>query len=163
MVLHSIGAFMRCDQGDVPVDHHTRRITCRLWVSHKPAFGHAGYEVTDSVDDLMAGHYHMKTVDKYYHEWGIGTTPAGESNVRLLARPQRALPMSTGPTAIFWMRSIACLRIRRPRDLIMAQYGPEAPASFGASMPSEEVEGFRAATPSLSDMVKMMEQQPEIK
>jgi len=45
------------------------------------------------------------------------------------------------------------------RDLIMAQYGPEVPSSFGASMPSEDVDGFRAATPSLSDLVKMMEQQ----
>ena len=41
----------------------------------------------------------------------------------------------------------------------MAQYGPEAPASFGATMPSEEVDDFRAATPSLTDIVKMMEQQ----
>ena len=63
---------MRCDMGDKPVDHHTMNNMGLPGGQEVPTYGHAGYEVTDSVDDLMAGHYHMKTVDEYYHEWGIG-------------------------------------------------------------------------------------------
>ena len=53
----SMGAFMRCDQGDKPVDHHTMNNMGLPGGNEVPVYGHAGYEVTDSVDDLMAGHY----------------------------------------------------------------------------------------------------------
>ena len=152
----SIGAFMRCDQGDTPVDHHTLN-NVQFLGEPKPAFGHAGYEVSDSVDDLMAGHYHMKTVDKYYHEWGIGRHLLGSQMYDYWRDP-------SGFTHEHWtdgdLLDASIVATDTPaRDLIMAQYGPEAPASFGATMPSEEVDDFRAATPSLTDIVKMMEQQ----
>ncbi len=63
----AIGAFMRCDRGDQPCDHHT------LFLMERPipaGFMHAAYEVRD-FDDLMAGHDHL-VVRGYNHQWGVG-------------------------------------------------------------------------------------------
>ncbi len=62
----SIGAFMRCDRGDQPTDHHT----LFLVGAGSPKFNHAAFEVTD-FDDLMAGHQHLKDKGRS-HEWGVG-------------------------------------------------------------------------------------------
>ncbi|MBD3759332.1 VOC family protein [Rhizorhabdus sp.] len=62
-----LGAFLRCDRGDVPTDHHT------LALVHSPdgaAFDHAAFEVND-LDDLMAGHEHL-VVRGYQADWGVG-------------------------------------------------------------------------------------------
>jgi catechol-2,3-dioxygenase len=63
----AIGAFMRCDRGDQPCDHHT------IFLLQRPipaGFMHAAYEVID-LDDLMTGHEHLKQAS-YDHQWGIG-------------------------------------------------------------------------------------------
>jgi catechol 2,3-dioxygenase-like lactoylglutathione lyase family enzyme len=63
----AIGAFMRCDRGEHPCDHHT------LFLLERPApagFMHAAYEVFD-FDDLMAGHDHLKAAG-YDAHWGVG-------------------------------------------------------------------------------------------
>ena len=62
-----IGRFMRCDRGDVPVDHHT------LLVVETPEakLGHVSWEVAD-FDDLMVGHDHLAKNEAYRHYWGIG-------------------------------------------------------------------------------------------
>lgn len=60
-------AFLRCDRGDVPVDHHT------VVLSENPngrEFMHSAYEVFD-FDDLMAGHMHLEGQTRQ-HQWGIG-------------------------------------------------------------------------------------------
>jgi catechol 2,3-dioxygenase-like lactoylglutathione lyase family enzyme len=62
----SVGAFMRCDRGDLPTDHHT----LFLLGSGSPKFNHAAFEVAD-LDDLMAGHDHL-TAKGRRHEWGVG-------------------------------------------------------------------------------------------
>ncbi len=62
-----IGAFMRCDRGDQPCDHHT------LFLMQRPepaGFMHAAFEVSD-VDDLMAGHDYLE--EKGHSSlWGVG-------------------------------------------------------------------------------------------
>ena len=63
---HALGAFMRCDRGDLPADHHTLFMVG----TGTPKFNHAAFEVADA-DDLMAGHYFLKA-KKYAHEWGVG-------------------------------------------------------------------------------------------
>lgn len=63
----AIGAFMRCDRGDQPCDHHTLFL---LQTPMPPAFMHAAFEVID-VDDLMAGHDHLAAAG-YDHQWGVG-------------------------------------------------------------------------------------------
>ncbi|MDR3470506.1 MAG: VOC family protein [Devosia sp.] len=63
----SLGAFLRCDRGDVPVDHHT------LFLAQSPGgpgFNHAAFEVAD-LDDLMLGHQQLKDAGRHA-EWGVG-------------------------------------------------------------------------------------------
>ena len=62
-----LGAFMRCDRGDEPADHHT------LFLAQLPGklgLLHAAFEVTN-LDDLMLGHQHLKT-RKRQSAWGVG-------------------------------------------------------------------------------------------
>lgn len=62
-----LGAFMRCDRGDKPADHHT------LFLAQLPGplgLLHAAFEVAN-LDDLMLGHQHLKT-KKREAAWGVG-------------------------------------------------------------------------------------------
>ena len=61
-------AFIRCDRGDDPADHHT--LNFAAIPGKPPAFHHAAFEVAD-LDDLMAGHEHLKRAG-YQHDWGVG-------------------------------------------------------------------------------------------
>jgi catechol 2,3-dioxygenase-like lactoylglutathione lyase family enzyme len=63
----AIGAFMRCDRGDTPTDHHTLFL---LQSPGAPRFNHAAFEVAD-FDDLMRGHAHLKQA-KRNAAWGVG-------------------------------------------------------------------------------------------
>ncbi|MEL7186865.1 MAG: VOC family protein [Pseudomonadota bacterium] len=63
-----IGAFLRCDRGDVPTDHHS------LFLIGNPEKGgelqHAAFEVNDW-DDVLLGHDYL-TNKNYKPQWGIG-------------------------------------------------------------------------------------------
>jgi catechol 2,3-dioxygenase-like lactoylglutathione lyase family enzyme len=61
-----LGAFLRCDRGPVPSDHHT----LFLLGTGKPGFNHAAFEVAD-FDDLMCGHDFLEQKGRR-HEWGVG-------------------------------------------------------------------------------------------
>ena len=63
----ALGAFMRCDRGAVPSDHHTLFLA---QLPGKPAFMHAAFEVMD-FDDLMLGHQHLHA-RKRKPAWGVG-------------------------------------------------------------------------------------------
>lgn len=63
-----VAAFIRCDRGDEPADHHT--LNFAALPGRPPAFHHAAFEVAD-LDDLMAGHEHLKQAG-YRHDWGVG-------------------------------------------------------------------------------------------
>ena len=63
----AIGAFMRCDRGNIPTDHHTLFL---LQSPRAPALNHAAFEVAH-FDDLMVGHDHLKQ-DGRIPAWGIG-------------------------------------------------------------------------------------------
>nr|WP_321440667.1 VOC family protein [uncultured Hyphomonas sp.] len=63
----AMGAFMRCDRGDQPTDHHT------LFLAQLPqptGYMHAAFEVAH-FDDLMLGHAHLKSKDRD-QAWGVG-------------------------------------------------------------------------------------------
>lgn len=62
----SLGAFLRCDRGAAPTDHHT----LFLVGAGAPKFNHAAFEVAD-FDDLMTGHDHLKAKGRT-HAWGVG-------------------------------------------------------------------------------------------
>ncbi|MBS0474214.1 MAG: VOC family protein [Proteobacteria bacterium] len=62
-----LGAFMRCDRGDKPADHHT------LFLAQLPGrlgILHAAFEVAN-LDDLMLGHQHLRGA-KREAAWGVG-------------------------------------------------------------------------------------------
>jgi catechol 2,3-dioxygenase-like lactoylglutathione lyase family enzyme len=62
-----LGAFMRCDRGDKPSDHHT------IFLAQLPGelgLLHAAFEVAN-LDDLMLGHQHLKA-KKREAAWGVG-------------------------------------------------------------------------------------------
>lgn len=62
-----LGAFMRCDRGDVPSDHHT------IFLAQLPGelgLLHAAFEV-ESLDDLMLGHEYLKARSREA-AWGVG-------------------------------------------------------------------------------------------
>lgn len=63
----TLGAFMRCDRGDVPSDHHT------IFLAQLPGelgLLHAAFEV-ESLDDLMLGHEYLKARSREA-AWGVG-------------------------------------------------------------------------------------------
>ena len=64
----AIGAFLRADRGDEPCDHHTVFVFERPGAP--PQFMHSAFEVAD-IDDLMAGHEHLKAAGWQAH-WGVG-------------------------------------------------------------------------------------------
>jgi catechol 2,3-dioxygenase-like lactoylglutathione lyase family enzyme len=62
-----LGAFMRCDRGAKPADHHT------LFLAQLPGelgILHAAFEVAN-LDDLMLGHQHLKAARREA-AWGVG-------------------------------------------------------------------------------------------
>lgn len=62
-----LGAFMRCDRGDKPADHHT------IFLAQLPGergLLHAAFEVAN-LDDLMLGHQYLK-MKKHEASWGVG-------------------------------------------------------------------------------------------
>ena len=63
----AMGAFMRCDRGDRPTDHHTLFLA---QLPSAPSFNHAAFEVAN-FDDLMLGHAHLKA-KKRVPAWGVG-------------------------------------------------------------------------------------------
>ncbi len=62
-----IGTFIRVDDGDDYVDHHS------IFIITNPVAGlqHLSFEVQD-VDAVLADHHHLKSLGRYEHMWGIG-------------------------------------------------------------------------------------------
>ncbi len=64
----AMGAFLRCDRGAAPSDHHTLAL---MQLPAGPGFAHAAFEVAD-FDDLMLGHTHLAETGRYTHVRGVG-------------------------------------------------------------------------------------------
>ncbi|MBX9665566.1 MAG: VOC family protein [Novosphingobium sp.] len=62
-----LGAFLRCDRGDVPSDHHTLFLA---QLPGPPGLLHAAFEIAN-LDDLMLGHQHLKAAGRK-PAWGVG-------------------------------------------------------------------------------------------
>ena len=63
----AIGAFLRCDLGETPTDHHTLAL---IQHAEAPSLGHAAFEVAD-LDDLILGYEHLTALG-HEVDWGIG-------------------------------------------------------------------------------------------
>jgi len=59
-------AFIRCDRGATPADHHTLAMT----LGPGRRYVHSAYEVAD-LDALAAGNEYLRE-HRYHHSWGIG-------------------------------------------------------------------------------------------
>ena len=67
-----IGAFLRCDRGDLPTDHHTLFL---VQARDAPGFHHAAFEVI-GFDDLMLGNSYLRSQHRV-HSQGIGRHKLG--------------------------------------------------------------------------------------
>lgn len=118
-----IGAFLRCDRGEVPTDHHT------LFLAQSPkgpGFNHAAFEVAD-LDDLMRGHERLKAAGRHA-EWGVGRHILGSQVFDYWRDPW-------GHTLEHWTDGDLFTAADAPRtatlqDLLGVQWGPAAPPTM---------------------------------
>jgi len=120
----AIGAFLRCDGGPVPSDHHT----LFLLGSGAPVFNHAAYEVAD-FDDLMCGHDWLKAKDRR-HEWGVGRHIIGSQIFDYWRDPW-------GHTLEHWTDGDLVdaswgSRTAGIYDVLGTQWGPSPPSTMGS-------------------------------
>lgn len=121
----SLGAFMRCDRGDTPTDHHTLFLA---QLPSGPGFNHAAFEVRD-LDDLMRGHEHLKQAGAD-PEWGVGRHFLGSQVFDYWRDPW-------GFTLEHWTDGDLFTAADPPRkasmqELLGVQWGMKMPATMGA-------------------------------
>lgn len=120
----AIGAFLRCDRGDEPTDHHTLFL---MQGPKGPGFNHAAYEVAD-LDDLMRGHQRLKDAGRDA-EWGVGRHILGSQVFDYWRDPW-------GHTLEHWtdgdlFTAADGSNISNLQDLLGVQWGPQMPATMG--------------------------------
>ena len=119
----ALGAFMRCDRGEAPADHHT----LFMLGTGTPKFNHAAFEVID-VDDLMSGHDHLKAKSREA-QWGVGRHILGSQVFDYWRDPW-------GHTMEHWtdgdlMTASWGSREASMQDLIGVQWGMPMPPNMG--------------------------------
>ena len=77
-------AFIRCDLGAVPADHHT----LAMILQPRTEYVHSAYQLTDLDEVAASGEYLRER--GYRHAWGLGLAHPGQPDLRLLARPGQA-------------------------------------------------------------------------
>ena len=120
----AIGAFLRCDCGDQPTDHHTLFL---MQGRKGPGFNHAAYEVGD-LDDLMRGHQRLKDAGRHA-EWGVGRHILGSQVFDYWRDPW-------GHTLEHWtdgdlFTAADGSNIATVQDLLGVQWGPAPPPTMG--------------------------------
>ncbi len=130
----AIGAFMRCDRGDVPTDHHTLFLA---QLPPGPGFNHAAFEV-EGLDDLMAGHAHLKGEGRSA-AWGVGRHILGSQIFDYWRDPW-------GHELEHWtdgdlFSAADGSRLSTIRELLDVQWGAPFPALAGKRTPSPETMG----------------------
>lgn len=120
----SIGAFLRCDRGEVPTDHHTLFL---LQAPTGPGFNHAAFEVRD-LDDLMAGHDHLKAGART-PAWGVGRHILGSQVFDYWRDPWgHILEHWTDGDLLTAADGSGAATLQ---DLLGVQWGPPSPPDFG--------------------------------
>ena len=116
-------AFMRCDRGATPTDHHTVAIGFGPVVGHL----HSAFECHD-LDDLMAGHVHLKD-SRRRHSWGIGRHMLGSQIFDYWRDPAGDMFEHYADGDRFDSRKTAEYCLVRPRDS-HHQWGPPMTRDF---------------------------------
>ena len=120
----SLGAFLRCDRGATPTDHHT------IFLAQSPrgpGFNHAAFEVAD-LDDLMLGHQRLKDAGRHA-EWGVGRHILGSQVFDYWRDPW-------GHTLEHWtdgdlFTAADGSHTATLQDLLGVQWGPPPPPTMG--------------------------------
>lgn len=120
----SLGAFLRCDRGDTPSDHHTLFL---LQSPKGPGFNHAAFEVAD-LDDLMTGHAWLQAAGRA-QEWGVGRHILGSQVFDYWRDPW-------GHTVEHWtdgdlFTAADGSNTATLQDLVGVQWGPSPPPTMG--------------------------------
>jgi catechol 2,3-dioxygenase-like lactoylglutathione lyase family enzyme len=120
----ALGAFMRCDRGETPTDHHTLFLA---QLPGGPGFNHAAFEVRD-LDDLMAGHDHL-AAKGFTAEWGVGRHVLGSQVFDYWRDPW-------GHTLEHWtdgdlFTAADGSNVVGVPELLAVQWGPAAPPTMG--------------------------------
>ena len=119
-----LGAFLRCDRGSIPSDHHT----LFLMGTGKPGFNHAAYEVAD-FDDLMCGHDWLKQ-KRRQHEWGVGRHLLGSQIFDYWRDPwSHTLEHWTDGDLLDaqWGSRVSSIQ-----EVVATQWGPSPPRTMGS-------------------------------
>ena len=119
----TLGAFLRCDRGSTPTNHHT------LFLAQSPkgpGFNHAAFEVAD-LDDLMLGHQRLKEKGRHA-EWGVGRHILGSQVFDYWRDPW-------GHTLEHWtdgdlFTAADGSNVATLQDLLGVQWGPAAPPTM---------------------------------
>jgi catechol 2,3-dioxygenase-like lactoylglutathione lyase family enzyme len=119
----ALGAFLRCDRGEQPADHHT----LFMLGTGTPKFNHAAFEVVD-MDDLMSGHDLLKEKG-HEAQWGVGRHVLGSQIFDYWKDPW-------GHTLEHWtdgdlMTASWGSREATMQDLIGVQWGMKMPPTMG--------------------------------
>jgi catechol 2,3-dioxygenase-like lactoylglutathione lyase family enzyme len=120
----SIGAFLRCDRGQAPTDHHTLFL---LQAPQGPGFNHAAFEVRD-LDDLMAGHDHLQGAGRKL-AWGVGRHILGSQVFDYWRDPWGHILEHWTDGDLFTAADGA--NTASLQDLLGVQWGPPTPPDFG--------------------------------
>jgi catechol 2,3-dioxygenase-like lactoylglutathione lyase family enzyme len=120
----ALGAFLRCDRGDAPTDHHTLFL---MQGRKGPGFNHAAFEVAD-LDDLMRGHQRLAEAG-HHAEWGVGRHILGSQVFDYWRDPW-------GHTLEHWtdgdlFTAADGSNIATVQDLLGVQWGPAPPPTMG--------------------------------
>ena len=120
----ALGAFLRCDRGEAPTDHHTLFL---MQGRKGPGFNHAAYEVAD-LDDLMRGHQRLRDAGRHA-EWGVGRHILGSQVFDYWRDPW-------GHTLEHWtdgdlFTAADGSNIASVQDLLGVQWGPPPPPTMG--------------------------------
>jgi catechol 2,3-dioxygenase-like lactoylglutathione lyase family enzyme len=130
-------AFIRCDLGSVPADHHT------LAMALMPQTGylHSAYEVTD-LDEVAASGEYLRE-QGYRHAWGLGRHIQGSQIFDYWRDPDRAMFEHYTDGDVF---DAAMEPGWAPMSVSgLAQWGPKATAEFtGANDPRVAIEAIKA-------------------
>ena len=136
----AIGAFMRCDRGDQPTDHHTLFLA---QLPQKPGFMHAAFEVA-GLDDLMLGHAHSK-IDIIEKPLGVSAGTSLAVKFLTIGKTLGGMSSSIGQTAICSQQQMALTQ--RPLMISLAvQWGMQNPIFSGRLAPSPGLVSLAIAT-----------------
>jgi len=119
-----VASFNRLDQGAEFVDHHV----LFAMVGENDGLNHFAFEVAD-IDDVMVGHEHLKSTEKYEHIWGVGRHALGDQVFDYWFDPYKRVHEHNTDNAVFNNQVPSNPKITTEEGFFN-QWGPEPPDFF---------------------------------